>query len=295
MVVIETAKRVGAVSSGPEWGASFASASTGAMSFYDEIMVPRLFEPWAELLLDEVEPQSGEAVLDIACGPGTVTRQAAHRVGKSGRVTGCDLSPAMLELARSKISFEGSAPIDYRECPADSLAVSDHAFDVVTCQQGVQFFPDRAAALREMRRVLRPGGRLGIAVWGAIEDSPPFAALANAVEQILGVEDADTYRAGPWGFGDSDSLLQLVQDNGFSDVSLRRRELPVVFEGGPTQLFLTLHAASVAAKLAQLSETDLSAFEVAAEEACRLITHDGIVRSYATSHVVTASVNDTTE
>ena len=72
------------------------------MNFYDEIMVPRMFEPFAELLLDQVNLLSGEAVLDVACGPGTVARLAALRVGPSGRVTGCDLSPAMLELARSK-------------------------------------------------------------------------------------------------------------------------------------------------------------------------------------------------
>ena len=142
----------------PDWGASFALASTSAMSFYDEIMVPRLFEPWAKLLLDELKPRSGQALLDVACGPGTVTRHAARRVGPSGRVTGCDLSPAMLELARSKISLDASAPIDYLECPADSLSVPDDAFDLVTCQQGMQFFPNRPAALQDMRRVLRPGG-----------------------------------------------------------------------------------------------------------------------------------------
>ena len=148
-----------------DWGASFAAASTSSMNFYDEIMVPRLFEPWAELLLDQTNPKSGQAVLDVACGPGTVTRLAALRVGPTGRVVGCDLSPAMLELARSKIAAGPSAPIEYLECPADSLRVSDDAFDVVTCQQGLQFFPDRAAALVEMRRALRAGGKLGIAVW----------------------------------------------------------------------------------------------------------------------------------
>ena len=86
----------------PDWGTSFATASLSAMSIYDEIMVPRLFEPWAGLLLDQLDLRSGQAVLDVACGPGTVTRQAAHRVGRSGRVTGCDLSPSMLELARAK-------------------------------------------------------------------------------------------------------------------------------------------------------------------------------------------------
>jgi SAM-dependent methyltransferase len=274
------------------WGASFASASTSAMSFYDEIMVPRLFEPWAELLLNELKPQSGQAVLDIACGPGTVTRLAALRVGPSGRVTGCDLSPAMLELARSKSSSNASAPIDYLECPADSLCVADDAFDLVTCQQGVQFFPNRPAALAEMRRALRPAGQLGIAMWCDLEDCPPFAALASALGQVLGTETAEAYRAGPWGFGDSASLLQLVEDSGFTNVNVRRCELPVVFEGGPGQLLLTLHAASVATTLAQLTEAKRSALAAAVREATRPITFDGAVRSHATSHIVTASVGE---
>jgi ubiquinone/menaquinone biosynthesis C-methylase UbiE len=275
-----------------EWGASFASASTSAMRFYDEIMVPRLFEPWAELLLDQMKLQSGQAVLDVACGPGTVTRNAALRVGPSGRVVGCDLSPAMLELARSKIAVGASAPIEYLECPAGSLLVPDDDFVLVTCQQGLQFFPDRSEALAEMRRALRPGGQLGIAIWCAIEDCPPFAALANALGRVLGAETEDAYEAGPWGFSDSDSLARLVKDSGFTNVKVRRYELPLIFEGGPGQLLLTLRAASVATTLAQLPETDQLALAAAVAEAARPITFDGVVRSHATSHILTAQVDD---
>jgi len=273
------------------WSASFATASTNAMGFYDEIMVPRLFEPWAELLLNELGPQSGQAVLDVACGPGTVARLAAQRVGPSGRVTGCDLSPAMLDLARSKSAPRSAAPIDYLQCSADSLDVPNAAFDLVTCQQGLQFFPDRPAALAEMQRALRPGGQLGVAVWCDIEDCPPFAALANALERVLGAETADAYRTGPWGFGDGASLAQLVEECGFTDVRARRHDLPVIFEGGPGQLLLTLQAASVAATLAQLPERRQSEFATAVEEATRPITFDGVVRSYATSNIVTANVS----
>lgn len=275
-----------------EWGRSFASASTSAMSYYDEIMVPRLFDPWAELLLDQMKLQSGQAVLDVACGPGTVTRKAALRVGPSGRVVGCDLSPAMLDLARSKISIGTGAPIEYLECAAGSLHVPDDAFDLVTCQQGLQFFPDRPAALAEIRRASRPAGQLAIAIWCDIEDCPPFAALAKALGQVLGAETADAYKAGPWGFGDSDSLARLVKDGGFTNVKVRRYELPLVFEGGPSQLLLTLHAASVAATLAQLPEAEQVALAAAVQEATRPFTFDGVVRSHATSNILTASVGD---
>ena len=275
-----------------EWSASFASASTSAMGFYDEIMVPRLFEPWAELLLDQLKLESGHAVLDVACGPGTVTRQAALRVGPSGSVTGCDLSPVMLDLARSKISVGRGAPIEYLECPAGSLRVPDEAFDVVTCQQGLQFFPDRPAALDEMRRALRHGGQLGVAVWCAIADCPPFAALANALGRVFGAETAKAYEGGPWGFHDSVSLTRLVSDSGFTNVKVRSFELPITFEGGPAQLLLTLRASPVAMTIAELSEEDQLALATAVEEAARPITHDGIVRSHSTSLILTAQVDD---
>jgi len=279
---------------GPEWGAAFAAAPISAMTVYDEIMVPRLFEPWATLLLDEVGPRQGQAVLDVACGPGTVTRLAALRVGSTGKVTGCDFSPAMLELARSKSTVEASAPINYVECPADSLDVPDDSVDVVTCQQGLQFFPNRSAAMAEMRRVLRPGGQLGIAVWSDLETCPPFAALGTALAQVLGAEVAEAYGSGPWGFGDSASLLQLVTDGGFINVTLRTCELPLVFEGGPAQLLSTLRAASVATAVAELTNEDQLTLAAAVEEATRPITFAGVVRSHATSHVVTAIAGDKT-
>jgi len=262
------------------------------MRIYDEIMVPRMFDPWAELLLDKLQLQNVQAVLDVACGPGTVTRRAAHRVGASGRVTGCDLSPAMLEIARARNSADASAPIEYVECPADSLRVPDDAFDVVTCQQGLQFFPDRPAALAEMRRALRPGGQLGIATWCAIGDCPPFAALAKALGLVLGAESADAYESGPWGFSDSDSLARLVINSGFTNVEVRKYQLPLVFEGGPDQLLQTLRAASVATALAELPEADFAAFAAAVEEATRSITFDGIIRSHASSHILTAHVGE---
>jgi SAM-dependent methyltransferase len=272
-----------------DWGTSFWTASVSAMSVYDEIMVPRLFDPWADFLLDQLKPQSGQSVLDVACGPGTVTRKAAFQVGLSGRVTGCDFSPAMLELARSK-SVDGGAPIEYLECSADALDVPDDAYDVVTCQQGLQFFPDRPAALAEMRRALRPGGAVGIAVWCDIVECPPFAALKSALGQILGTDAADAYGAGPWGFGDAGALARVVSESGFTDVDVRKAELPLNFEGGPAQLLLTLRAASVATTIAQLSEAELVALTAAVEDAARPITVEGRIRSHASSHLVTARV-----
>ena len=148
---------------------------------YDELLVPRLFEPWAKLLLDEVGLQLGECVLDIATGPGTVARLAAVRLGPQGRIVATDIAQPMLDIARGKIQPPTSAPIEYLQSPAAPLAAATSAFDAVLCQQGLQFFPDRAAALREMRRVLKPSGRAVIAVWAELERNQIYAAFHAAL------------------------------------------------------------------------------------------------------------------
>ena len=137
----------------------------GAAVAYDRLFTASFFAPWARVLIDLVGVEPGDAVLDVATGPGTVARMAAVRAGTPGRVAGVDLSGPMLEVARKKPAEHGAAPIEFVQRPADDLQLPDGSFDVVLCQQGLQFFPDQIAALREMRRVLKPGGRVGIAVW----------------------------------------------------------------------------------------------------------------------------------
>lgn len=272
------------MSAGDRWSASFANASADGMTTYDEVFVPRLFTPWAEVLLDRVGVREGDAVLDVATGPGTVARLAAARVGPAGRVTGADLSPAMLDIARAK-----GGGVEYVESPADALAVPDASYDVVTCQQGLQFFPDKPAALREMRRASRPGARLGIAVWRDIEESPFFAALRDAVARVLGDDAAALYAGGPWGMGDADTLAAVVRDAGFDDVRVGAERLPVTFEGGPSQVLSTLAAASVAPMVRTLDGAGLEALEEAAAEALAPMTGtDGAVRSESSTNVLVA-------
>jgi ubiquinone/menaquinone biosynthesis C-methylase UbiE len=241
-----------ATSASATWSASFDGAALAAMKVYDEVMVPRLFEPWAALLLDRLGVAPGDHVLDVACGPGTVARIAARRVGPGGRVTGCDLSAAMLDVARAKPPVADGCQITYVEGPADRLAVEDSGFDVVTCQQGLQFFGDRPAGVAEMRRVLKPGGRLGIAVWAEVDRSRAFSALADAIEAAAGAELAARYRGGPFGFPDPAPLQALLVDAGFEDVRVSRHSLPVSFEKGAEQLVATLAASPLAADIDRL-------------------------------------------
>ena len=271
-----------------KWSSNFAASSVDSMQVYEDVLVPRMFNPWAELLLDELAVVPGERLVDIACGPGTVTRFAAQRVGPSGTVTGCDLSPAMLAIARAKPAQAGSVEINYLEASADQVPLPDSSADVVTCQQGLQFFPDRISALREFTRVVRPGGRIGVAVWGPVETCPPFAALGNGIADVFGADAADTYRNGPWGFGDVAQIRAVFDGAGLGGAAVETRTLPVVFEGGPAQLVESLYAASVGELVRGLDEAGHAELVARVATHAGDITRDGAVTSYLTSQVAIA-------
>jgi SAM-dependent methyltransferase len=258
------------------------------MNVYADVMVPRIFKPWGHELLGELGLAPGEALLDVACGPGTMTRLAAALSGPAGRVTGCDLSPAMLGIADGLGPVAGGAAIEYVEAPADRLPVPDASFDVVSCQQGLQFFPDRPAALAEMSRALRPGGRIGVAVWKRIEECPPFAVLAEAIREVAGGELADRYAGGPWGLPRAGDLRALLERAGFADVRVADRALPVTFEDGPAQLAATYAAAGVAGEIEALSPPDRERLHAAVARLSQPLLADGEVRSQMASHLVIA-------
>ena len=155
---------------------------------------------------------AGDRVLDVACGTGVVARRALAAVGPRGSVVGVDLTEAMLAVAE-RIEPQ----VEWRLGDVMDLPLDDGSFDVVLCQAGLMFFPDRVAALAEMRRVLRTGGRLVVQVWGA---APAQAAFADVVEQHGGRAVADRYRS-PWSLPDPDELLANVTAAGFTDVAVQ--------------------------------------------------------------------------
>ncbi|MGY8686003.1 methyltransferase domain-containing protein [Bradyrhizobium sp. UFLA05-153] len=160
-----------------------------APELYERYLVPAITSVWANDLLDRIALGRGESVLDIACGTGVVARLAEQR-GHAGRLVGIDLNTAMIAIARRK-----SASIEWIEGSALDLPFDSNSFDVVLCQLGLQFFPDRALALREMVRVLKPRGRAGLSVYSAIERTPAAHAFVQALEKYLGEEASRTKRS----------------------------------------------------------------------------------------------------
>jgi len=142
--------------------------SGNAPEAYERYIIPALFHEWACDLVETAAVQAGERVLDVACGTGVVARVAASRVGKAGHVVGVDVNEGMLGMARTVPPSLGTT-ITWQQGDAAALPLPNAAFDVVLCQQGLQYFPQREAALREMARVLVPGGRLALSVWRPIE------------------------------------------------------------------------------------------------------------------------------
>jgi ubiquinone/menaquinone biosynthesis C-methylase UbiE len=171
-----------------------------AAEIYEEFFVPALFAQWAPRVCDEAQLAPRQKVLDVACGTGVLSREAAVRVGSGGVVTGLDRNEGMLAVARRK------APgINWRLGRAEALPFGDESFDVVASQFGLMIFEDRAAALWEMWRVLRRDGVLAVAVWDKIERSPGYAAMAALLERLFGDSIANELRA-LFLLGDGDQL-----------------------------------------------------------------------------------------
>lgn len=235
---------------GSVWSAAFAGASVDSMQVYDSI-VARLFTPWAHDLIERLDPPVGCSALDVACGPGTVSHLLAERIGRDGHVTAADISPAMLAIGRSKTTSPEAAAIEWLEAPAAPIPIPDASVDIITCQQGLQFFPDKIAALTEMRRVLRPGGRAGIAVWTAVEDQI-FGYLRDAIANVVSSELADKY-LGPFQLAGRDAA-EYARAAGFENVDLQRVTLPAALLGGAQELFDTLPASGIAPAIAALDD-----------------------------------------
>jgi ubiquinone/menaquinone biosynthesis C-methylase UbiE len=195
-----------------------------AAEVYEQELVPAIFGPWAPIVIDLAQPLKGDRVLDVACGTGIVARMAAQRVGPTGTVVGVDLNPGMLKVARTVCSTDSrsGAPIQWEEASADKLPFSNESFDVAYCQLGLQFFPDRIAALSEMHRVLVTGGRIALMVWCDILQSPGISALAEALERRVGQAAANIVRA-PFCLANADELTALVRDAGFQDMAIRQQ------------------------------------------------------------------------
>jgi len=169
-----------------------------------------------EWLIGALEPQPGDVVLDLAAGPGSAGFAAAPLVGESGRVISIDVSPAMVEVARSRARARGITNVDFAVTHADAIELEDDSVDGVVCRFGYMLMPDPAAAFAETRRVLRPGGRLALAVWRSAERNP-WVSIAGRMLVGRGlVPPPEPGAPGMFALAGDEQLRTLLQDAGFA-------------------------------------------------------------------------------
>jgi ubiquinone/menaquinone biosynthesis C-methylase UbiE len=258
-----------------------------AAELYERHIVRTMTALWAEDLVARIDPRPGEGVLDVACGTGVVARTAAARVGDGGHVSALDINPAMLAAARS--SWEGSPAIDFVQGSALALPFADGSYDVVLCQLGLQFFPDRARALSEMHRVLTGEGRLGLSVFGPIEHNPATFALAQALDHHLGTGASQTKRA-EHVLAHATLVHRLVSEAGFGDITITTETKLIHFASSAEFVHVQLTATPLAGLLAEQLARPRTAEKITSsvERALRRYEVDGGLAFPQEVHVLVA-------
>lgn len=221
---------------------------------YERHLVPRFFRPFATDLLEGLGLQPGHHLVDVACGTGIVARHAAPQVAPGGRVTAVDVNPAMLSVAHRAASAHGDS-IAFEHADASQLPLADASADVVVCQQGLQFFADRSAALTDMVRVLAPGGRLAVSTCRSLDHQPGYRALVETLTRHVGARPAQA-TASPFALGDPALLQQLMSEAGCVDATVSTRTYQVRFDS-PQDLLIAEVSSSPLGALVDRLDPDL--------------------------------------
>lgn len=180
---------------------------------YHRYLGPLLFEPYARDLASRLRIDAGGRALEVACGTGIATKAACAAMPRDATLTATDLNEAMVESARRHVGTE--ARVTVRTADAQSLPFEDGAFDVMFCQFGVMFFPDKVKAMREARRVLREGGRYVFNVWAAMERNPMSATVHEALAGLFPSNPPDFLRT-PFGWFEREEIERTVLAGGFA-------------------------------------------------------------------------------
>jgi ubiquinone/menaquinone biosynthesis C-methylase UbiE len=254
--------------------------NSSAAEAYEEFLVPALFQQWTERVVDAAQIKEGQHILDVACGTGVLTRNAALHVGKKGSVIGLDVNEGMLAAAERK-----SPQIQWKRGRAEALPFDDRSFDRVISQFGLMFFEDRSGAIREMSRVLVPGGRLAVVVWDALENSPGFAALVALLERLFGAQTAQALSA-PFSLGNKEALLALFHDSNLEDVQITTHEGVARFSSISSWIFIETKGWTLGDNINEAEYQHL--LKEAERELQHYVVSDGSVAFRIPAHIVTA-------
>jgi ubiquinone/menaquinone biosynthesis C-methylase UbiE len=251
-----------------------------AADIYEEFFLPALFQEWTERVADAAQIQAGDRVLDVACGTGVLARTVAARVSPPGSVIGLDVNQGMLAVAAQKAPH-----IDWRHGKAEALPFDTSSFDAVVSQFGLMFFEDREAAIGEMARVLRPGGRVALAVWDSLDNTPGYAAMVELLHNLFGESAARGLRA-PYNMGDKAALRALFASAGFTDAQVVTHRGTARYPSIKSWVHTDVYGWTLAD---MLNEAQVETLVNAAEQALAQFVHaDGRVTFDAPAHIVSA-------
>lgn len=254
--------------------------SSEAAQVYEDFYVPALFAEWAPRVVQTAYINSGDKVLDVACGTGVVARYVEEQLQPGPQVIGIDLNEGMLAVAA------GLYPeIKWDQGNAEALPYEDGKFDAVVCQFGLMFFEDRSKALKEMMRVLKPGRHMALAVWDTLEHAPCFAALVELLQQQFGSEVANRLRA-PFALGDTKKLLSIFREAGIKTPHITTIKGQVQFPSIRSWIFTDVRGWAYSEFI---SDEQLEQLIAAAEEKLqRFIRPDEKVKFDISAHIVSA-------
>lgn len=188
---------------------------------YDQLMVPLLFRPYAEELARRVRTLAARRILETAAGTGAVTK-ALHDAMPDAEIVATDLNPPMLEVAARRVSAPN---VRFEQADAQALPFENGSFDLVVCQFGSMFFPDKVLGHSEARRVLRDGGSYLLAIWDRIELNPMSDVAQQALIDLFPDDPPLFMREGPFGYHDRSGIEGDLRGAGFADITIDTVEL----------------------------------------------------------------------
>jgi SAM-dependent methyltransferase len=255
--------------------------------YFQANLVPALYEPWALRVLDHAWPQPGQHALDVACGTGVGARELAVLVGRAGRVCGVDIDAGMLEVAKSATTPRRDASaIEWHRASADRMPFPEAEFDFVLCLEGLPLFANRVRALREIRRVTRPNGRLAASVWGPIDHNPAYQALVEGLRTFVG---DDVARLPAFAVSSIGQLADLFAEAGWrADIEIDTLSVSLPSAREFVE-WIAAGAPNTRHQVARLDEGDREAFhELVEKKLARYRQHDGSLSVPSARYVIVA-------
>ena len=262
-----------------------SSVDRGVGEAYERHMVPGMFFRWAHIAIEYAAPKPGESILDVACGTGIGARLAAKAAGDAAKVCGLDIDPGVIEVARD-VARGSPGLMEWHCASALRMPFDADAFDLCLCLQGLQFLPDRVAGLTEIRRVLKPTGRLLATIWGPLESNKGHYAVVQALQQ-QGIDASPALRA--CSFADPHEIQQTAAKAGFQDIAVHTQDGLSEFASVDSFLHgMTRGSPSTRHAVARLSDEGRHRFEQAVREMLAPYASNGVLAYPMQTHFLSA-------